>query len=85
MQWNEIFPDGLFNVSQEDRREFRKLLGEMKKGSANVGDYLLAQDQRKNDLAQYTSAIAMQDVGLLRELLASDPTVAFQPSFTFSS
>ena len=74
----QLFPDGYDNATQIDRNQFQQLLAELGDGSANVGDYLLAHDQRVKSLEDYKEGVSNQDIGLLRELLAGDPTVAFQ-------
>lgn len=74
----QLFPDGYENATQIDKQQFMELLAELASGSANVGDYLLAQDQRKQKLKNYREGVDKTDIGLLRELLANDPTVAFQ-------
>ena len=74
----QLFPDGYDNATQIDRSQFQQLLAELTDGSANVGDFLLAQDQRKQRLRNYGEGVDKKDIGLLRELLANDPEVAFQ-------
>lgn len=74
----QLFPDGYDNATQIDKSQFQQLLAELTDGSANVGDYLLAHEQRKQRLRNYGEGVNKKDVGLLRELLANDPEVAFQ-------
>lgn len=74
----QLFPDGYDNAPQIDKSQFQQLLAELTDGSANVGDYLLAHEQRIQRLRDYREGTEKKDVGLLRELLANDPEVAFQ-------
>lgn len=74
----QLFPEGYDNATQIDKNQFQQLLAELGDGSANVGDYLLAHDQRVKSLEDYREGVGNKDIGLLRELLAGDPTVAFQ-------